>query len=278
MKNEEHEESDLCKDEDTNKETINRNHEDDDEEDDDDYNPDEDKNKDDDEEGDDDALVPPDEKNKIPTCNLSKSKLRVVDEAFESLFGYKYGTSFYQPDRRQSQQKPDQKILRYKEKETMESLFGPVVAARLLATRHYVTKKEEINAKVGFKDENDRADEEEIVTELKKYAGKIITVKTKRKKRKMEYSSSAAPQQQKKKGIDSLLKELNGPSKLSTVAKTSSDWDTFKSETGVEEELEQKAQGKGAYLQKQDFLNRVDHRRFVEEKQEREDKRRKRGK
>ena len=82
----------------------------------------------------------------------------------------------------------------------------------------------------------------------------------------------------KPQGLDSLLQELNGPGKLSTVAKTSHDWDTFKTEAGVEEEIDKQAQGKNAYLHKQDFLQRVDQRKFVSEKQERDAQRSKRGK
>ena len=50
------------------------------------------------------------------------------------------------------------------------------------------------------------------------------------------------------------------------VAKTSSDWDQFKEKSGMNEELEKKAQDKDAFLVKKDFLQRVDLRRFEHEK------------
>jgi len=234
---------------------------DDEDDEDDDYNPDDDEEEDEDEGN---SPTATDNEPKLPTCNLSHSKLVVVDEAFESLFGYKYGTRFI-PLKTSKRKRSQLPLPLFKEEQVLESLFGPITASRMMKTRDFVTKsstERDITATTSSK-------EEEMVTELKHYAGKVIAVKS--KKKRVEKGG-------KNKGIDSLLEELNGPSKLSTVAKTSSDWDTFKTETGMEEELEQKAQGKEAYLHKQDFLNRVDHRRFVEEKQKRDDDRRKRGK
>ena len=69
-----------------------------------------------------------------------------------------------------------------------------------------------------------------------------------------------------------MLQELEGPGKLSTVAKTSADWESFKQDSGnIERDvLEQQAQGTNAYLIKQDFLHRVDHRSFLHEKAQRD--------
>lgn len=81
--------------------------------------------------------------------------------------------------------------------------------------------------------------------------------------------------------MDNLLTELSKPEKLSTVAKTSADWDLFKSKNAdatLKEQLESQALGNDAYLVKKDFLNRVDTRRFEKEKAERERERAKRGK
>ena len=63
---------------------------------------------------------------------------------------------------------------------------------------------------------------------------------------------------------------MTGPNKVSTVAKTSQDWDQFKTTTGLGESLEAQAESSTAYLKRQDFLQRVDHRTFEMEKQERE--------
>ena len=45
----------------------------------------------------------------------------------------------------------------------------------------------------------------------------------------------------------------------------------------LQDELEKKAQGKDAFLVKQDFMNRVDHRKFELEKEERDRERAKRA-
>mmetsp|Transcript_27938 Transcript_27938/g.26781 ORF Transcript_27938/g.26781 Transcript_27938/m.26781 type:complete len:86 (-) Transcript_27938:209-466(-) len=71
-------------------------------------------------------------------------------------------------------------------------------------------------------------------------------------------------------GIDSVLEQLQHPSKLNTLDKTSSDWDTFKDRNEMKEDLEEKAQGNNAFLIKQDFLKRVDLRQFEKEKVQRD--------
>jgi len=79
-------------------------------------------------------------------------------------------------------------------------------------------------------------------------------------------------------GVDNLLQQLSGPDKVSTVAKTHTDWDQFKQRTGLGETLEEQADSKTAFLKKQDFLHRVDHRTFEKERAERDRERAKRGK
>jgi len=74
-------------------------------------------------------------------------------------------------------------------------------------------------------------------------------------------------------GIDAVLSQIKGPQKFTTIDKTNIDWENFKGKTGLEEELKKKAEGKDAFLVKKDFLNRVDARRFEQEKDERNKKR-----
>ena len=72
-------------------------------------------------------------------------------------------------------------------------------------------------------------------------------------------------------GADALLQQMQGPKTTSTIMKTAMDWESFKEESGaLGEKLEQHAESKAAYLKRQDFLNRVDHRKFEQERQERE--------
>lgn len=82
--------------------------------------------------------------------------------------------------------------------------------------------------------------------------------------------SSSIVLEKKDDNVDALLEQLSGPSKLTTVAKTSMDWDHFKTTTGLGTSLEEQAESKTSYLKKQEFLQRVDHRTFDLEKVQRE--------
>ena len=112
---------------------------------------------------------------------------------------------------------------------------------------------------------------------MRHYAGQSIVVQ-----RKVVATTVMAPdtkpQSTKTSGLDILLKELDGPSKLTTVAKTSADWDQFKVKEGLDDDLTKQAQGKNAFLKKKDFLDRVDARRFEVEKEVRDSERTTRGK
>ena len=222
---------------------------------------------------------------------LAPAQKRAVDEAFKEIFGYDWGTSFQLPRRREQQRSHQQQML--------VQIFGPVRAARILKTgrslrpkRRSVARQQAAQAVVSKTETSQAATsietapnitpntftqkKEEPQYETKIFAGKAIQVP-----RTAGASNKKAPPAavaSKGGGIDSVLQQLSGPSKISTVAKTSSDWDTFKTETGLEGELEKKAQGKDAYLVKQDFLTRVDTRKFELEKTEREKERAKRGK
>jgi hypothetical protein len=77
--------------------------------------------------------------------------------------------------------------------------------------------------------------------------------------------------------MDRLLGEISGRPAPTTIAKTSADWDAFKDSSGLGAAIEERAQSKDSYLNRQDFLGRVDHRRFEAERQERDRERAKRG-
>lgn len=201
----------------------------------------------------------------LPSCTLSLAKRKAVDDAFQALFGYPFGTRF-KPKR--------QKVLsddHNRQHRLLVQVFGSNTAAQLLATSNSVrahtiprAPPPDLSAPT-------------MVQEVKRFAGKNIVVQ-----RKVAPSKAAAKSGTRKKdppkGLDSLLKEISGPSKLSTVAKTSADWDSFKVDTGIDDQLEQQAQSKDAFLVKKDFLNRVDHRQFEHERSKRDTERSKRGK
>uniref|UniRef100_A0A8C6WE54 Craniofacial development protein 1 n=1 Tax=Neogobius melanostomus TaxID=47308 RepID=A0A8C6WE54_9GOBI len=54
--------------------------------------------------------------------------------------------------------------------------------------------------------------------------------------------------------------------KMSTLEKSKMDWDAFKSEEGIGEELAIHNRGREGYVERKNFLERVDHRQFEREK------------
>lgn len=82
----------------------------------------------------------------------------------------------------------------------------------------------------------------------------------------------------KNSSLDNVLNQIAGKKQINTVEKSSNDWEGFKeTDKNLQDELERQAQGKNAYLVKQDFLNRVDQRTFELEKEERDKERSRRA-
>jgi Bucentaur or craniofacial development len=69
--------------------------------------------------------------------------------------------------------------------------------------------------------------------------------------------------------IESLLQQLDDTKKVSTITKTAMDWEQYKEQTNLKETLEHHTISSSAYLPKQDFLHRVDIRKYDHEKQQR---------
>lgn len=67
-------------------------------------------------------------------------------------------------------------------------------------------------------------------------------------------------------GLSSVLSQLGKKEKISTLEKSKLDWDTFKKDENIEEELQAHNKGKNGYLERQDFLERADLRQFEIEK------------
>ena len=106
------------------------------------------------------------------------------------------------------------------------------------------------------------------IQENVKFAGTMISVS-----RTIDKSSKEANQIGLEKlpqsNLDKIVDELkNNKKTINTVVKSSYDWDKFKNEKGIGEELEKYA--KDGYVEKQQFLDRVDHRQFENERAERE--------
>lgn len=75
-------------------------------------------------------------------------------------------------------------------------------------------------------------------------------------------------------GISSVLGQIGKKAKISTLEKSKLDWDSFKKQENIEEELNTHNKGKDGYLERQDFLQRADLRQFEIEKQLRNSSRR----
>lgn len=68
-------------------------------------------------------------------------------------------------------------------------------------------------------------------------------------------------------GISSVLGQIGKKAKISTLEKSKLDWDNFKKEENLDEEITNFNRGKDGYLERQDFLQRADVRQFEIEKQ-----------
>lgn len=199
---------------------------------------------------------------------LSSIKQKSVDDAFQDLFGKPYVA------KTNTQKKKPKSKKALKKKKILSDIFGGAsVASKLIASSgDFVKSDSEFRKRKGAL--------KQLATELKKeqvkFAGQMIeverTVVGGEKEQHMPRSESAGSAA-KPMGIDSVLSQIKGPQKVTTIDKTNIDWETFKDKTGLEEELKKKAEGKDAYLVKKDFLNRVDARRFEQEKDERNRKR-----
>lgn len=221
--------------------------------------------------------------------HLSLQKRKAVDEAFEKLFGYPFGTTFVAKRRRTA----SHQVMVSKRESMLADIFGPSVAAHLMATSSMVRdldKDKHVTLPLTV---------QETVTEIKRFAGRNIVMEKQVTVHQSAGTTASAtttnnniaagptttatkkpppPPPTATGGLDSVLKEIEGPGKLSTVAKTSADWDSFKSKHQVQEELEKKAQSNQAFLVKQDFLKRVDERRFEHERKQRDKERSARNK
>lgn len=237
---------------------------------------------------------------------LSITKQKAVDDAFNELFGLNsMAVTTSATSKTKSKSKIPARRLRMakKQRRILSSIFGAKAAEKLFSSSQSVAAK----ARPKPASNGTFRLERRTVVEIKRFAGREIKVEkvvmvpvmeagddkgqkseisgiaaattpvsaARRQKRTQQTKSEVQP-----KGLDSLLNQISRPEKLSTVAKTSADWNLFKEKSDnaqLKEELEKKAMGNEAYLVKKDFLNRVDVRRFELEKAEREKERVKRA-
>lgn len=124
-----------------------------------------------------------------------------------------------------------------------------------------------------------KAPEKVKITEVFQFAGEEVKIE---KEVSVESTISTGPNETKvpkateprRSGISSMLSKIGKKNKLSTLEKSKLDWNNFKKEENLEEEIVNFNRGKDGYLERQDFLQRADLRQFEIEKQLRNSNRR----
>ncbi|KAL7448167.1 hypothetical protein ACHAWC_000407 [Mediolabrus comicus] len=250
-----------------------------------------------------DEVMASDDENDITTnqttnediSSLSITKQKAVDDAFNELFGFNYADS---TTKKSSSKVPvKSKSAIQKQKNILSSIFGKHSSAKLMSSSKATAAmaRPKVSSSGGM-----MRLERRVVKEVKRFAGQEICVEkvvmmpifsstansTDESKQSPQPVAAAATStstttNRKAKGLDNLLTEMSRPEKLSTISKTSTDWDLFKSknkDATLKEQLESRAEGNEAFLVKKDFLDRVDQRKFELEKEERDRERASRGK
>eukprot|EP01039_Chlorochromonas_danica_P008624 gene8624-9503_t len=106
-----------------------------------------------------------------------------------------------------------------------------------------------------------------VIVESRKFAGEAVEVKKTVSLSKNEVTTSTANKPAESSELDKVLQTLKGPKQINTVTKSSADWDNFKEEAGIADEVA--AAAKDGYRGRQDFLQACDYRSFEIERDQR---------
>ena len=126
--------------------------------------------------------------------------------------------------------------------------------------------------------ENDQDENSKMkITKVFDFAGESVEVTKeveKDSKEAKQFQKSQEKQQEAQKrpgGLNSIMGTITGKApKMGTLDKSKLDWNKFVDEEGIKEELVTHNRGKDGYVEKQQFLERADVRRFEIEKSARE--------
>lgn len=258
-----------------------------------------------DEENDPDDDLPNDVNDAEETnVQLSSSQNTEVNDAFDSLFGKSNEmletTSLNEKGNQSKRSKLEKKKKKIalrklqKRKRILTEIFGRTEASKMIKRHLKMKKNVDMNDIASIDKSLLCIPEKKTVTVVQKFAGNEVSIQKKILvtpsitndqiidnptivpgcSNDIKNTEKAKGPIVKKSGLDNILADLKGPQKISTVEKTSSDWETFKDNSGLEDEFEKLAQGgKDSYLSKKEFLQRVDLRRFEQEKAARDSKR-----
>ncbi|XP_036963867.1 craniofacial development protein 1 [Acanthopagrus latus] len=112
------------------------------------------------------------------------------------------------------------------------------------------------------------ADSKEAKTYLKSQNTKQEDNEDKEESLSTSQSPLPGPSAKRPASMMSILSRIGGKKqKMSTLEKSKMDWDAFKSEEGITEELAIHNRGREGYVERKNFLERVDHRQFELEKE-----------
>lgn len=70
----------------------------------------------------------------------------------------------------------------------------------------------------------------------------------------------------RRSGLKDFVSNLGKKNKIGTLQKSKIDWDSFKRDQGIEDDLKQATLSKDGYVERQAFLSRADVRQFEIEK------------
>lgn len=206
-----------------------------------------------------------------------------VDQAFQDLYGFRWGTTFQLHPKKDKFSKEDPTT------QLLIQMLGRTSAARILRYTDHVTTgrmtdksipASSLRSKAGQTIQPSSSRNKSSTTATKPIPHKKdqhVKHPTVKSSQNLQHHNMKPPPVEpgvsKPAGVDQLLQQLEGSGKVSTIAKTSSDWEHFKEKSGLGERLEEQADSNTSYLQKQDFLQRVDNRTFEVERNEREKQR-----
>lgn len=222
-------------------------------------------------------------------------KRKAIDDTFRRMFDYDWGAQFG----------IDNKTRANRNHQALIHIFGRARAARILGTKVTVTtdtttttitttttgttfKKQKVTSDMAFGDVEKSVSVPTTSQKELPVIRSTLTIEPNVSKynHPTEQPNPAIPEIPSQvtpsssattSKLDDVLKQLAGPTKISTVKKTNDDWESFKETDKVlQDDLEKHAQGKDAFLVKQDFLLRVDNRKFQIEKEIRDRERAKR--
>lgn len=115
------------------------------------------------------------------------------------------------------------------------------------------------------------ADSTVQITKVYDFAGEEVRVtkevgKDSKEAKTVSAASPGLAKMKRSGGLQGILGKMNKKPKLSTLEKSKLDWNTFKDEQGISDDLKCYNKGKNGYLEKKMFLERTDNRQFEKER------------